>query len=162
MFAGITLGNLIDRLSITALKHYHADTDEKRESTKGQLAQLSKDVDDYLALVLSGQISDLTFPANKVYKKAVVVAGDPNPEDSLGTLISKLCEVNKRMWDNQENVYDFQRVPDNKRVEVIDVCASLNVERNQYIDAIDAKFAQMMSSRGQSRSCCGSADCERC
>ena len=50
------------------------------------------------------------------------------------------------LWLNQNYVYSFEDVPEDKRVEVINRCATLNVERNEFMDAINKWFADKLGS----------------
>ena len=47
----------------------------------------------------------------------------------LGELVGKLVEANHKMWINQDLVYKFKDIPEDKRVEVIERCCTLNIER---------------------------------
>ncbi len=140
----ITLGFLIDRLIITQLKNYYADTDAKKASTTQQVANLSEEIDAYLSLVMSGGAQKLTFEQNKVYTQHTTEVGDPTPDMEFSTLVSKLVEANHRMWKNQELVYHFAEVPEADRVDVMNRCCTLNIERNKFMDAIDAWFSKKM------------------
>jgi len=139
-----TLGSLVDKLTITQLKHYYADTEEKKNSTSEQIILLSGEIDDYMNSVLNGEVSIVEFPMNKVYRKPTVEIGSPSGDMAFGELVSKLAEINHKMWLNQEHVYNFEDVPEDKRVEVIDRCATLNVERNEFMDAINKWLAKKL------------------
>lgn len=150
----ITLGALIDRLIITKLKNHYADTAEKRASTEKQVGLLCSEINDYLTAVAAGDISSLTFEQNKVYKQHTTEVGNPTPDMGFGELVTMLVEANHRMWKNQEITYDFAAVPDDKKVEIINRCCTLNIERNKFMDAIDAWFAKRMASVAEQSSCC--------
>lgn len=137
-----TLGELVDILTITQLKNAHADTEEKKRSTSEQIVKISKEISNYMNDVLAGNITDLEFPQNKVYKKKLSIIEDPSDDMSFGELVTGLSKANTLMWINQEYVYDFENVPEDQRVNVIDKCAALNIERSQYIDAINKWMAK--------------------
>lgn len=145
----VTLGFLVDRLIVTRLKNHYADNDIKRESTARQIGDLCFEIDGYLAKALAGEVSNLTFAQNKVYKQHTVEVGDPSATMGIGELVAKLIDANHKMWINQEVLYDFERVPEDKRVEVINKCCTLNIERNKYMDAIDSWFAARIASNSR-------------
>lgn len=144
--SSITFGAIIDKLIITRLKNYYADTDAKKASTEQQIVTLCAEVNEYLSAAIAGDISNLTFAQNKVYKQHTTEVGDPTPDMSFGQLVDKLVEVNHRMWKNQELVYEFTKVPADKKDEVMDRCCTLNIERNKFMDAIDIWFASKLNS----------------
>lgn len=139
-----TLGQLIDQLTIVTLKHVHADSDDKKQSTSAQMKTLSSEISGYLRAVLEGDIEITSFPQNKVYKRVTEVVEPPDEEMGFGRLVAGLVESNVRMWNNQEFVYNFREVPEDERVPVIDKCAALNIHRNDYMDAIDRWFSKKL------------------
>ena len=145
----ITLGQLIDRLIITSLKHHFADTSDKKESTVSQIAKIQVAINQYMASVIKGDIpvGDLKFEQNKIYTQNTSEVGDPNDEMSLGELVNNLADANIQTWVNQEKVYKFREIPDDQKVEVIDRCATLNIERNRFIEAIDEWLTKTITSR---------------
>jgi hypothetical protein len=64
-----TIGSLVDKLCITRLKNHYADTDSKKESTTKQIKLLEQEINGYMAAALRGEIEELTFAQNKVYKQ---------------------------------------------------------------------------------------------
>jgi hypothetical protein len=76
--------------------------------------------------------------------------GDPDDEMGFGELVSKLFEVNHNMWINQEHVYNFAAVPENSRVDVINKCATLNIERNKYMNALEDWLARKLAEANSS------------
>ena len=91
---------------------------------------------------VSGRIpvARLIFSANKVYKQT----GNelrPVPDTSIGAAFAELAKVNCDLWHEQEKVYEFERVPAERKNEVVKQLALLNLRRNQCIDAIDKLLA---------------------
>ena len=106
-----TLGMLCDKLTIVKLKEYHTEDAPRLESLHKQATQLQQEIDEYVALAISGAIpvEHLTFAANKVFKKQ----GNEVAEVSgkIGEVFSQLADVNCRLWHEQEKVYEFEKVP---------------------------------------------------
>ncbi len=137
-----TLGSLCDKLSIVKLKQYHCDDEQKATSLSLQEAQLSQEIDAFMGDAVSGRIpvARLIFSANKVYKQT----GNelrPVPDTSIGAAFAELAKVNCDLWHEQEKVYEFERVPAERKNEVVKQLALLNLRRNQCIDAIDKLLA---------------------
>jgi hypothetical protein len=137
-----TLGTLADKLTTVQLKLWHTDDPERTRSLEVQQKQLQKEIDEFVAAALSGEvpIEKLTFAANKVYKKD----GNAVPEfqGTIGEIFAQLAAVNCRLWHVQEKVYDFEKIPVPEKDEVIKQLAIVNLERNQCIDKLDAEFRQ--------------------
>ncbi|HOG51840.1 MAG TPA: hypothetical protein PKY10_14710 [Lentisphaeria bacterium] len=133
-----TLGSLCDKLTIVKLKEYHSDDAARRQSLAAQATQLQLEIDDYLAAVASGHIAvtDLEFPANKVYREGIGQLRDCAGQ--LGEAIGQLATINCELWHEQEKVYDFEKVPVAEKDAVIKRLAILNLERNRCIDGINA------------------------
>ncbi len=80
--------------------------------------------------------------------------------DTLGGLVDKLITVDMKMWNNQELLYEIRRMTfeeykqkyfsDEAGAELLwdglKKACDLNVQRNQLIDEIDEKIAEMVSS----------------
>lgn len=138
-----TLGMLIDKLTIVKLKQYHGGDKEPLQVIEHNLLS---EIDAFVENAVFGVVprSKLTAPACKVYKKE----GNEMPvqeHHGLGSLVSELAHVNCELWHVQEKVYDFESVPADKKDEVIRALAVLNLQRNNCIDTIDRKFAEMVT-----------------
>lgn len=132
-----TLGSLCDKLTIVKLKQYHSDNQNKLQSLQQQQQQLIDEIDDFIYNAINGIIptGKLTFKSNKIFK------GDLNEiqeiKSTIGVVFGKLAETNCFLWHEQEKVYEFEKVPTNKKDEVIKQLANLNIDRTRCIDAID-------------------------
>ena len=135
-----TLGMLCDKLTIVKLKEYHTEDAPRLESLHKQANQLQQEIDEYVAMAISGAIpvEHLTFAANKVFKKQ----GNEVAEVSgkIGEVFSQLADVNCRLWHEQEKVYEFEKVPVAEKDIVVKQLAVLNLERNKCIDAINQQL----------------------
>ena len=139
-----TLGEIVDKICIVKLKNYYADTDAKKTSTHEQLSLLCNELDRYMSGVLNGT-ETVKFDQNKVYKKFMTIVGDPTPELTLGELVLKLMKANHLMWLHQDELYNIDMIPDDKIRPLIKASAALNIERNQFIDAINNKLAMSLT-----------------
>lgn len=144
-----TLGTLSDKLTIVKLKEFHTTDEDKLKSLAKQQTQLQTEIDEFVRTALSGStaIEQLTFSANKVYKKA----GNETKEiaGSLGEIFAQLAETNCKLWHVQEKVYEFEDVAVEDKDFVVKDLAILNLDRNNCIDAIDKTFqAFVIESRG--------------
>lgn len=139
-----TLGSLCDKLTIVKLKQYHTEEAQKLESLGDQVTQLQREIDEYVVSAAQGNIepSMMVFAANKVFKKE----GNDVAEVSghIGEVFFQLADVNCRLWHEQENVYEFEKVPADKKDQVVKQLALLNLERNNCIDAINRHFAELI------------------
>lgn len=139
-----TLGMLCDKLTIVKLKQYHSEDKARLESLALQASQLQEEIDIYVSEAVNGKIdpSRMTFAANKVYKEegnqVTDVAGN------FGEVIYQLADVNCRLWHEQEKVYEFETVPADEKDKVVKQLATLNLERNKCIDAINNQFASLI------------------
>lgn len=81
---------------------------------------------------------------------------DPEPMDTLGTLVDKLITVDLKMWHNQEALYKIRRMSSSEFVSeygshlddlhgIIKRCCDLNVQRSRLMDAIDRHFADVVA-----------------
>ena len=142
-----TVGMLIDQLQIVSLKHHFADTDEKKESTRAQVEILSAEVNQLLFMALDGSIP-VTFAANKVYKKVQEVVGDPDESMTFGELVAGLAKINLSMWVTQDDIYGM---PEDISLEdfrsLLSRGTALNIERNQWIDAVDRSLEELIKGR---------------
>jgi small-conductance mechanosensitive channel len=139
-----TLGMLCDKLTIVKLKEYHTEDDARLSSLKKQAKQLQDEIDEYIAAALRGEIplERLTFASNKVFKKEGNIVADVTGK--MGEVFSKLADVNCRLWHEQEKVYEFEKVPDSEKNDVVKQLALLNLERNKCIDSINDQFAKLV------------------
>ncbi len=80
-----------------------------------------------------------------------LIENDPNDNDKLSELISKLSCVTVQMWNNQEILYKWRRINTEQFVKennnaldevhkIIKRCCDLNVQRAKLMDAIDKKM----------------------
>ena len=139
-----TLGMLCDKLTIVKLKEYHTEDSDRLQSLKIQAKHLQQEIDQYIAHVIKGYIdeSQLTFAANKVFKKEGNVV--PDVQGEIGEVFYQLADVNCRLWHEQEKVYDFEKVPLQQKDIVIKQLAILNLQRNKCIDSINEQFAELV------------------
>jgi hypothetical protein len=139
-----TLGMLCDKLTIVKLKQYHVEDEERLKSLVEQALQLQGEIDSFITDAISGLIppDKLTFKANKVYKKE----GNEtrNVTGDIGNLFSELADINCRLWHEVEKGYDIENVPVGEKDKIVKTLAVLNLERNKYIDAIDARFSKLI------------------
>ena len=133
-----TLGSLCDKLTIVILKECHTASGRKLAHLADQKKQLQGEMDHYFIDAISGRIpvSNLTFAANKVYKKE---GNELKALEGKGIpyLISELATTNCALWHEQEKIYDFEHVLPENKDRVVKQLALLNLKRNQCIDAID-------------------------
>lgn len=141
-----TLGTLSDKLTIVKLKQYHTEDAARLESLARQEAQLQKEIDEFIAAAMKGEIPlhKLTFSANKVYKEN----GNEIQEikGSIGDIFSLLADTNCKLWHVQEKVYEFETVPVEEKDRVVKDLAILNLERNKCIDEMDKAFLSIIKS----------------
>src|SRR5437016_3053341 len=139
-----TLGSLCDKLTIVKLKEWHTDDESKQKNLLAQEKQLSEEINEFVRAAVAGEIppARLTFAANKVYKREgnVVDVAD----GKIGELISKLADINCKLWHVQERVYEFERVPGDQKDSVVKQLALLNLERTQCIDRLDTCFRTLL------------------
>ena len=139
-----TLGSLCDKLTVVKLKQWHTEDPERLKSLAAQEKQLQDEINEFIAAAVSGQIriERLTFAANKVFKKDGNVVSEVI--GTIGTVFSKLADVNCNLWHEQEKVYDFENVRAEDKNAVVKHLALLNLERTQCIDQIDKQFRDIM------------------
>ncbi len=135
-----TLGSLCDKLTIVKLKQWHSRDPVRLESLAAQEMQLRNEINEFVANAVSGKIcvDRLTFAANKVYEEEKNIV--PDVTGNIGTVFSKLADVNCALWHEQEKVYEFERVPSDEKDKVVKKLALLNIERGKCIDQIDREF----------------------
>lgn len=142
-----TLGMLCDKLTIVKLKEYHTEDPQRLESLTKQAHQLQQEIDVFVSDAIAGIIpaDRLTFAANKVFKKegneVALVAG------AIGSLFSRLADVNCKLWHEVEKGYDIENIPVSEKDGLIKQLAVLNLERNNCIDAIDLKFKELVQAK---------------
>jgi len=137
-----TLGSLCDKLIIVNLKIWHCDEQTKRASLTEQAASLQNEINEFVEGAFCGAISrdKLIFASNKIYSRK---GNDIKAiKGTLGSVISKLADVNCRLWHEQEKVYEFEKVPVEQKDVVVKGLALLNLQRNQCIDLIDRQLAE--------------------
>ena len=139
-----TLGTLCDKLTIVKLKQFHTDEPGKLESLRQQALQLLQEIDEYISNSVQGNIAPelMIFDANKVYKREGNTVADVT--GSFGEIFFQLSDINCRLWHEQENVYEFEKVPASDKDKVVKQLALLNLERNNCIDAINRQFASLI------------------
>ena len=142
-----TLGSLCDKLTIIKLKQFHTEDQPRLCILAEQENQLQKEIDEFMSDALNGliPINKLTFKANKVFKQQ---GNEINEiKGSIGEVFAKLAQVNCFLWHEQEKVYDFEKVPSEKKNIVVKQLAILNLERNRCIDEIDSSFAKLIAGK---------------
>ena len=142
-----TLGTLCDKLTIVKLKQFHTKDIERLESLAHQETQLCEEIDTFIYDAVQGKILQerLVFSSNKIYNKK----GNEITEISgtISTFFSELAKVNCDLWHEQEKVYEFEKVPSDKKDNVVKRLALLNLQRTQCIDEIDKNLKQMIVSQ---------------
>ena len=135
-----TLGSLCDKLTIIKLKQFHSEGAGRLRDLTSQEKQLQKEIDTFVSLAVVGEIPEarLTFAANKVYRQEGNEVADVR--GTIGEVFSHLAQVNCQLWHEQENVYNFERVPPTEKDKVVKQLALLNLKRNKCIDQIDREF----------------------
>jgi len=139
-----TLGSLCDKLTIIKLKQYHSKDEARLLSLKQQQNQIIIEIDEFVLDAISGliPIHKLTFQSNKVYKNISKDIQEINGD--IGSIFSKLAEVNCFLWHEQEKVYEFEKVAVSEKDVVVKQLSILNLERTNCIDKIDAKLVKLI------------------
>lgn len=140
-----TLGSLIDKISIVNLKIEHTKDKDKIENLYTQNRNLCEEIEEYINDALLGKvaINKLQIKANKVYDEGKYIINIDNR--SIGNNISQLISCNIKIWYEQENIYNFERVPESKKNVVTKNIAELNLERNKLIELIDQEFVKILT-----------------
>ena len=140
-----TLGSLCDKLTVVKLKQYHTGDEKHLQSLTVQEKQLQDEIDEFIEAAMSGRIplERLTFAANKVYQREGIMISDIT--GSVGEVFSKLSQVSCDLWHEQEYVYEFEKVPPDKKNKVVKQLALLNLVRNQCIERIDDQFQTLVA-----------------
>lgn len=143
-----TLGSLCDKLTIVKLKQYHSEDEQRLLSLEQQEKSLADEINAFLEKAVSGEIplTKLSFSANKVYKKEGNEISELSSE-SIGSIFSELAKVNCDLWHEQEKVYEFEKVPAEKKDYVVKQLAVLNLKRNQCIDKIDKLLQSLIKEK---------------
>ena len=141
-----TLGSLCDKLTIVKLKQYHSEDGERLKSLAQQQEQLIDEIEEFILDAVSGEIpvNKLTFRSNKVYK--IKNNEIPAIKGTIGSIFSSLAEVNCLLWHEQEKVYEFEKVAISDKDLVVKQLATLNLQRTNCIDEIDATLVKLISS----------------
>jgi hypothetical protein len=145
-----TLGSLCDKLIIVNLKIWHCDEEAKRSSLLKQATNIQGELNEFMADAIKENIPQdkLTFASNKIYSKK---GNDIEEiEGTIGSVFSKLADVNCELWHEQEKVYEFEKVPVEQKNGVVKGLALLNLKRNKCIDLIDRQFADMVRDKSDS------------
>jgi hypothetical protein len=139
-----TLGSLCDKLTIVKLKQWHTENADSKASLDKQETQLREEINQYLQDAVAGRIpaEKLTFAANKVYRREGNTVNEI--QGKIGEVIAQLADVNCRLWHEQERVYEFEKVPPDKKDAVIKQLAVLNLERTRCIDQVDLLFRNII------------------
>jgi hypothetical protein len=139
-----TLGSLCDKLTIVKLKHWHTEDQARLQSLEKQEDQLLNEINEFVSAAVAGRIpiEQLTFAANKVYKKEGNVTA--HIQGSVAQIFSLLAEINCKLWHVQDKVYDFEKIPIEEKDAVVKQLAILNLERNECIDKIDVQFRALI------------------
>jgi hypothetical protein len=142
-----TLGSLCDKLTIVKLKQYHTRDMQHLESLSHQEMQLCDEIDSFIRDATYGKIplERLVFSSNKIFKKSGNEINEIN--GTISTIFAELAKVNCDLWHEQEKVYEFEKVPSEKKDIVIKQLALLNLQRTQCIDKIDKSLQQMIVSQ---------------
>ncbi|TAF74894.1 MAG: hypothetical protein EAZ53_07510 [Bacteroidetes bacterium] len=142
-----TLGSLCDKLTIIKLKQWHSDDESRQISLANQQQSIQEEIDQFLIDAISGLIPEkkITFNANKVFKKE----GNDVKEvlGSIGDIFSELAKINCELWHEQEKVYEFEKVPNEEKNNVVKQLAILNLQRNKCIDAIDNNLLKIITKK---------------
>jgi len=139
-----TLGTLCDKLTIANLKKWHCDDEEKLISLELQIKELKIEIDTYIENVISGNHQfSIVYKSNKVYKEEGNEIRDFS--GTMSCLFSDLLRVNLDLWRTQDMVYDFEKVPENKKNNVVKRLAILNLERNKCMELLDSNLETIIS-----------------
>jgi hypothetical protein len=142
-----TLGSLCDKLTVVKLKQWHTTDPQRLESLTGQEAQLTDEINEFIGAAAAGAIpfDRLMFAANKVYASpqgaADAISG------TIGEVVSRLAGVNCALWHEQEKVYEFGKIPPDRKDGVIQELARLNLDRNKCIEEIDRLVRDLIAGR---------------
>jgi hypothetical protein len=79
-----------------------------------------------------------------VYRKEGNAVADVT--GGIGEVFARLADVNCRLWHVQESVYEFEKVPPDRKDGVIKQLALLNLERTRCIDQLDTAFRRLIES----------------
>jgi hypothetical protein len=136
-----TLGSLCDKLTIVKLKEWHSEKQpERMRSLATQEQQLRQEIDAFIADAATGRVpvERLTFAANKIYRRK----GNAIPQvtGTIGTVFSRLAEVNCKLWHEVDKGYEIEKVPPDAKDGIIKQLALLNLERAHCIDEIDRQL----------------------
>jgi hypothetical protein len=141
-----TLGSLCDKLTIVKLKQFHTGDIQRLESLSHQEIQLCEEIDTFIHDAIKGKIprEKLVFSSNKIYKRK----GNEINEitGSASKIFSELAGINCDLWHEQEKVYEFEKVPSDKKDGVVKRLALLNLQRTECINKIDKSLQQMIVS----------------
>ncbi len=141
-----TLGSLIDKLTIKKIRSLHlekAKTSPKikkaRAIVRQQIADLALEIDDFLKKALKGKVV-LREQKVKLYRNPSSRL-KLNKIASLGRLVDLLSQINKELWDFEDQVR-IKGIP-YKRIAYCKKQIDLsNKNRNNTIDRIDELLEQ--------------------
>lgn len=132
-----TLGSLCDKLAIVIMKQHHATDPAMQQSLAQQAQQLEEEIDTLIIGAVSHEIplERLGFASNKIYKKSTNTVAEVR--GSLAQLIAHLMAITAKLWYVQEKIYAIEEVPVQEKDSVVKQQATLNLERNHCMDAIN-------------------------
>jgi hypothetical protein len=140
-----TFGSLCDKLIVVKLKAYHTKHDDKErlESLSTQEFQLRSELNEYVANAIVGNIpkESLTFQLHKVHTGVTIPV---LPVVSIAGSFSTLVDVNCDIWHLQEKLYNFEKVPADKKNFIVRQISVSNVQRSNCIDALNMQFKEML------------------
>jgi hypothetical protein len=142
-----TLGSLCDKLTVVKLKQWHTRDPQRLESLAAQETQLTDEINEFIGSAAAGAtpLERLVFAANKVYASPQGAA--ENIPGTIGDVVARLAAVNCALWHEQEKVYEFERIPAERKDGVIQELARLNLDRNACIEAIDRLVRDLIAGR---------------
>ena len=139
-----TLGSLIDKFSIEKIREDKLSakknvTTEEVFLCRNKIEHLSKEVDAYISLAISGDIP-MSDPKQKMYKNE-----EPSGVNfiSVAEAMDHLMLANLTLWDLE----DKRRNPRSSDATIRKICdnvASMNRVRNDCIDEINELFIDML------------------
>jgi hypothetical protein len=140
-----TLGSLCDKLIVVKLKAYHtkAIDKERQEKLSSQERELRAEINGYINAAVSGEIPKelLTFESNKIHTGLLVT---DIAVASIAGSIATLANINCDIWHLQERMYNFNKVPADKKDIVIRNISALNVQRGKCVDDINNQFKELI------------------
>lgn len=142
-----TLGTLCDKLTVIKLKQWHSEDPIKLASLAHQENEIKSEIDQFITNATTGKIpmEKLSFSANKIYKQDDNFTREIT--GSIAGVFYQLADINCKLWHEQEKVYDFEKVPIDKKNGVVKQLAILNLERNKCIEQIDLRLCELIEAQ---------------